>query len=99
MAARREKLCPARPGEATGLEGLRNIGPQTAWRLREVRIESPQDLRQLGSLEAYRRLKNFDPRFTTLNALYALEGALLDAPWNRLPPGVKERLMHAAAES
>jgi hypothetical protein len=30
--------------------------------------------------------------------LYALEGALRGCPWNRLPPGVKERLKTAAVK-
>ena len=74
------------------LQSLRNIGPVSARQLREVGIGSPRTLRHLGSLAAYRRLKHAFPREVTLVMLYALEGALLNCHWNRLPPRRKAAL-------
>jgi len=53
-------------------------------------------LRRLGALAAYRRLKHAFPREVSLTMLYALEGALRGCHWNRLPPGIKEKLEAAA---
>lgn len=78
------------------LTKLKNIGPASARQLREVDIPDAAALRKLGALAAYRRLKHAFPRQVTLVMLYALEGALRDCHWNRLPPGVKERLKSAA---
>lgn len=75
---------------------LKNIGPATVRQLRDVGIESTAALRRLGALAAYRRLKHAFPGEVTLVMLYALEGALRGCHWNRLPPGVKEKLQAAA---
>ncbi len=75
---------------------LRNIGPETARRLEAVGIEDAATLRVVGAVEAYRRLAAADPRHTTRNALWALAGALLDIPWNRLPVALKDALLAEA---
>jgi DNA transformation protein and related proteins len=81
------------------LDDLKNIGPATIRQLKEVGIGDAASLRKLGSLAAYHRLKHAFPRHVTLVMLYALEGALRDCHWNRLPPGVKEKLREAAART
>lgn len=81
---------------ADDLAALKNIGPASVRLLREVDIRDADALRALGSLAAYRRLKHAFPREVTMMMLYALEGALRDCHWNRLPPGVKDRLIRAA---
>jgi hypothetical protein len=75
---------------------LKNIGPASASQLRDVGIDNATALRKIGALDAYRRLKHAFPRHVSLVMLYALEGALRDCHWNRLPPGVKERLKRGA---
>lgn len=77
------------------LSRLKNIGPVSVRQLREVGIENAAVLRKLGALAAYRRLKYAFPREVSLNMLYALEGALRGCHWNRLPAGVKEKLLAA----
>jgi len=79
------------------LTSLKNIGPASASQLRDVGIETAAHLRKIGALDAYRRLKHAFPRHVSLVMLYALEGALRDCHWNRLPPGVKDRLKQAAS--
>lgn len=74
------------------LTSLKNIGRVSARQLREVDIADAAALRKLGAVAAYRRLQHAFPRQVSLLMLYALEGALRDCHWNRLPEGVKDRL-------
>ena len=83
------------PIMASDLIKLKNIGPASVRQLREVGIEDAAALRRLGAVAAYRRLKHAFPREVSLVMLYALEGALRGCHWNRLPPGIKEKLQAA----
>ncbi len=87
----------ARSRTVRSLADMRNLGPVSERQLREIGIEGPAALERLGAVAAYRRLKHRFPREVTLVMLYALEGALRDLHWNRLPPGLKERLRQEAA--
>ena len=84
------------PLMASDLINLKNIGPASVRQLREVGIEDTAALRKLGAIAAYHRLKHAFPREVSLVMLYALEGALSGCHWNRLPPGIKERLQAEA---
>lgn len=79
------------------LTRLKNIGPASARQLQEVGIGDAAALRRLGAKRAYDRLKHAFPREVSLVMLYALEGALRNCHWNRLPPGVKDKLKAAAS--
>ena len=83
----------------SSLAALRNLGPTTARRLAELGIDDEAELRRIGPVAAYRRLKFAYPRETSLVALYALHGALTDTHWNALPDAVKRELRRAAAET
>ncbi|HLH68822.1 MAG TPA: TfoX/Sxy family protein [Candidatus Dormibacteraeota bacterium] len=76
---------------------MKNLGPVSAARLRSVGITNPEDLRQVGSVEAYLRLKRAYPFETSLITLYALEGALTDTHWYALPERTKAELRARAA--
>ncbi len=65
-------------------------------RLVEAGIPSVAVLKKMGAVAAYRRLKHVAPRETTIVALYALEGAIKDIPWNNLPKSVRQVLRHKA---
>lgn len=80
------------------LDQLKNIGPVTVRQLGEVGIGSEQQLREVGALEAFRRLRRAFPRRITLMCLYALQGALLDCHSGELPPEVKDQLRQMAGE-
>ncbi len=71
---------------------MRNLGPVMERRLREIGIENETDLRAMGAVEAYRRLRFAFSREVSVIALHAMEAALLDCDWRRLPPEVKARL-------
>ena len=65
-----------------GIPGVK-IGPvSTAW-LREIGIESADDLKRIGIVEAYRQIKALHPREVSLNLLYGLEAALVGIHWSK----------------
>jgi DNA transformation protein and related proteins len=74
---------------------LRNIGPKSAAWLRQVGLRTEEDLRAIGALEAFVKVKRagFKP---SLNLLYALEGALLDCHWQDIPAERRSELLLAA---
>jgi hypothetical protein len=80
------------------LTTLKNIGPRSTKWLNSVDINSPENLFDLGAVEAYLRVKAAYPELVSLNMLYALQGAILDIPWNELPQEMKEDLRHQAGE-
>jgi DNA transformation protein len=78
------------------IDTLPGIGPMTQSRLAEAGIRSVDELRAMGAVEAYRRLKFMMPRQVSLNALYALEAALRGCHWLDLPQDVKSALQQQA---
>lgn len=75
------------------LADLKNIGRTTEIWLHEIDIHTPDDLRAVGAIEAYRRLKGTFPTLVTLNALWSLEGALLGLDWRAIPDERKAELL------
>ncbi len=75
--------------------GLRNIGPVSEGWLRAIGIHSREDLERIGAVEAYLNIQahGFE---ASLNLLYALEAALRDEHWTKLPGDVKAKLKAAA---
>ncbi|WP_114948218.1 TfoX/Sxy family protein [Microvirga calopogonii] len=78
------------------IDTLPGIGPVTQSRLADAGILTVGELRSMGSVEAYRRLKFMLPRQVSLNALYALEAALRGCHWLDLPQDVKTALQQQA---
>jgi len=76
---------------ASELLKLKNIDPKTVGWLEAVGIHSKDDLIALGAVEVYRRLQIHYP--VTLNTLWALQGAILDIPFNQLPELMKQELL------
>ena len=72
---------------------LPGIGPRTAEWLADVGIPTESDLRELGAVDAYRRLKHRDPKHVSLNALWGLHAALAGIPWTAVDRETKERLL------
>ncbi|WP_438446552.1 TfoX/Sxy family DNA transformation protein [Gorillibacterium sp. sgz5001074] len=71
---------------------LMNIGPRTEWMLEAVGVHGYDELNAIGSVEAYKRLRERFPGKVNLNALYALEAALWHIHWLELLPEIKEQL-------
>ena len=70
---------------------MRNIGGEIAKKLRSVDISTAEELKKLGSKEAFLRLKLRYPN-VCLVYLYALEGAVSDVDYHKLPKDVKQNL-------
>ena len=90
----RKKSTRKDPG-AVSVSKLLNLGPKsTAW-LEQVGIRTRADLERVGSVKAWLKVREAGLE-TSLNLLWALEGALLDLRWDRLPPAVKDNLRQRA---
>jgi DNA transformation protein len=63
------------------LTGLRNLGPKSQALLAAAGITSIEQLRQLGDVRAYARVKASGMNQASLNLLWALEGALTGERW------------------
>lgn len=73
------------------LSKLPNIGSVLECQLEQVGIYSPEELRQMGSREAWLRIKAQDPS-ACYNRLCGLEGAVRGIRWHHLPDDVKQEL-------
>lgn len=73
------------------LERMPNIGPAVAAQLRQAGIETPEQLRRVGSRQAWLRIQAFD-KSACINRLCGLEGAIQDIRWHSLAPEVKQEL-------
>ena len=71
---------------------MRNIGPKSKQWLASIGVHTLDDVVSLGVMETYKRVKAAYPEKVSLNLLYALQAALLDLPWNELPPDIKREL-------
>ena len=72
---------------------LRNLGPKSAMMLVHVGISTLGELRELGAVKAYVRVKSLRPKFASLNLLWALAAGLEDRDWRELDAAEKESLL------
>lgn len=75
------------------LTSLRNIGLQSAKWLESVGIHTSEQLFDVGVVQAYLRVKAAYPERVSQNLLFAMQGALMDIPWNELPSEIKASLI------
>ena len=78
-------------------ENIPNIGPVSLEWLRAAGVETLDDLRAVGVVETYQRVKSAEPR-ATLNLLYSLEAALQGVHWTQLPRALRDTLKQQAME-
>lgn len=74
---------------------FKNLGMASVNILRAIGVNTFSDLKYIGAVEAYRRIKARDINVSKV-MLYALQGALMDMHWNDLPPDLKKRLVAEA---
>jgi DNA-3-methyladenine glycosylase I len=86
------------PTKHRTLQALENLGPTSIRWLNTIGVHTDRDLEQLGSIDAYRLLKNHGFK-ASLNLVYAIEGALRGCAWQRLPSKLKSELMTRAADA
>lgn len=70
---------------------MRNLGPAMARPLREIGVRHEDDLRAVGSVQAWRRLRLVSGREASVVARHAMDAALLDRGRRPLAPEVKAR--------
>lgn len=68
---------------------LRNLGPKSALMLAEAGIRTIAELRALGAVKAYRRVKDK----ASLNLLWAIAAGLADRDWRDLDEDEKASLL------
>lgn len=73
------------------LSKLPNIGAAVEQQLNQVGINSFDELSEIGSKEAWLRIRHIDES-ACINRLYALEGAIRGIRWHKLEPEIKEEL-------
>ena len=71
---------------------IKNMGPKSRVWLHEIGINTLEDLKTIGAVEAYRRLKIAFPTEITLNMLWGLQAAILNVSWKMLTPEMKAEL-------
>jgi DNA transformation protein and related proteins len=65
------------------MKRLANLGPKSLQMLAQADITTEAQLRELGSVAAYSRVKRCNPK-ASLNMLWALEGALTGLSWQEV---------------
>jgi DNA transformation protein len=83
--------------QTTAVASLRNLGPRTVQMLAQVGIHTPADLRRTGAVAAYAALRRAAAG-VTMNALYALQGALQDVDWREVRRDQKLPLLLAVED-
>lgn len=78
--------------DETPIEKVKNVGPKTAVWLHDIGIHTAADLHALGAVEVYKRLRASRPD-VTLNALWALQAAMMDISYTQLPLEIKDELL------
>ncbi len=73
------------------LTSMMNIGKEMSRKLTSVGIDSPEKLIELGSKQAFKRLKEAYPRVCLVH-LYTLEGAIINTEFHSLSEDKKKEL-------
>ena len=72
---------------------LRNLGSKSAMMLAEAGISTVGELRALGAVRAYLRVKSMRPKLASLNLLWAIAAGLDDRDWRELTMAEKNSLL------
>lgn len=69
-----------------------NIGPRLEELLKEIGINTVEELIEAGSIEAATRIAEIDRAWSS--KLYALEGAIQGVRWKELPKDYRDKLRY-----
>lgn len=72
---------------------LRNLGPKSTMMLAEAGVRTIDELRELGAVRAYLRVKALRPKSASRNLLWALAAGLEDRDWRELGKAEKDALV------
>lgn len=94
---------PKKPPQAPSdprpsIASLPNLGPKSQQMLQAAGIHSLEDLRALGAVAAYVRVKRVDSK-ASLNLLWALEGALTGLHWQQVAQAHRTSLLLAVEDA
>ena len=81
------------------IASLKNLGTKSAERLCAVGITTEDRLREVGVVDAYILVKQQFPNNTSLNLLWALQGAIMDVHWLQVPDDIKTELLSQIEDS
>jgi DNA transformation protein and related proteins len=73
-----------RRNDSLPVAALRNLGPRSAMMLAEAEVRTIGELRVLGAVRAYLRVKSLRPKSASLNFLWAIATGLEDRDWREL---------------
>jgi hypothetical protein len=76
------------------LTELKSLGPTSEHWLNGIGVYTKRDLVRLGSIHAFRLMKESGFK-VTLNLVYAMEGVILGVRWDELPGKLKAELQAA----
>jgi DNA transformation protein len=83
----------------TRIEDAVNIGPVLGGELRSAGIETLEQLRALGYLEAWRRVHGANPDRDCASSCLALAGAIQGVRWTTLPAARRAQIAATAREA
>ena len=72
---------------------MKGIGPKSEKCLYEIGIKTPEELKKVGAVRAFIKLRNECSIKPSLNFLYALVGALEGQDWRVIAKKEKSRLL------
>jgi len=78
------------------LSKLPNIGNVLATRLKEAGISTPEQLRKMGVVQAFKKIKHHYHPDACINSLYALQGAVMGIRWHDIPKDIKDEIKQEA---
>ena len=81
------------PNRCHSIASLKNLGPKSEHRLTAVGIADVETLKRLGAANAYHRVATQFPNDTSLNLLWAIQGALMEIHWHDIPDELKRQLL------
>jgi len=87
----RKRDAKNKEAKMTTIQDLPNIGKKLAKQLESIGIKTPQNLINIGSIEALLKIKGKSSK-GCYNMLYALEGAIQGIRWHNLSREDKDRL-------
>ena len=90
--AESERILKANKKAGNGLTSLPNIGKDLSQKLLTLGINTPADLKSVGTENAYLQIKTLDPG-ACFSLLCALEGAIEGIRWHNLSAERKQELL------
>jgi hypothetical protein len=75
----------------TPISKLKNMGSKSVTMLAKIGIHTREELEEIGAIEAYKKLK-LAGETPGHSFVYAIEGALMNKPWDALPAETRSRL-------